>query len=687
MADNYFRNVSFNYDVENAVPNPLLQKCIVEFFRSNKQSNKKFGEKDTEYAGEFGFDRFEKDICPSSTIQGEGAYIIPGGIVPKEEVIRGLRKYACPFMSIWPPGVEGNTDSAKSIVTVYVKAKPVKDGPDTGESEILFRSSNKAAILINEAEETKIKLNLGAADASPLTIRCLKPFGDENAPSTNFIESAVWINAYIYDTLSEEEALVGRLVIIPNVFMYQTSLIPVIVRMYDVKNKGRDNEYKNFLNNYPQDIEDFCNNTLPDFINNHAFNQALIHFQYAPENLKTLEIDRAGFTQNMKNICVPPDLLGTMSERIDFVNEIENLYKKEVEGEGPGNRILRAKEISKVDEKLQKYIEQFGKEFKYDEEKGVRVNHANKVAGKAATHEKTVKALEEYNKAVKRYDELLGEPVSTVGLNKTHKIHLFFFADIEKTSSTHPTPSNSNSNAFVPAFSPTGDGTAYILSSCMREPLAKELVTHELGHALGLEHTFNIDNSIDKEEYIDSENRNKAYLNKILKELRREIGNKEKEKKDIETPKFSKDLEGKYVGIKQLVDRSSRFKHDKGDFEWFRESVSNTISLEDSSFIENGTIDQEKINNLNNEIEEINIEIASIEAEINRLGRNTGDINLNKNLRRSYSLENFMDYQFNYSGTINSDFMYKMFNYRQWREMQGVYPYINKKIQKINDPE
>lgn len=672
MAENYFRNISFNYDRTNAVPNPVFHKCVIEFFRSPLQEKKKFGIKETHYNGEFGFDRFEKDICPSASIQGEGAYELLGGLVPKVEIVSGLRKYACPFMSLWPPGIEGNEENdnnPKSTATIYVKAGPVKDGPGTGTFSIRFESGNPA-VTINGKDEDTLSLSLESAQATPLTLECLNAFGDPDATpySSNFLASACHINAYIEDEFEEDDVCIGRLIIIPNRFIYYANLIPVIVRVQERKRDGS----LAFLNPYPQSIADFCNNELPDFLNNRSFNQALIRFRYDSSQLKELEIVKDEFQQNLKDIF-GTELSGSESQKLEFVDNIEQLYQKNIQRTDIEYLKAKAREESKVDEKLQKYLERFETEFNYRENDGVQRNHANRVATRAYNHRKTQEKLQEYKDAVKKYDELLEgvDLASGSKLNKTHKIHVFFFADIEKTKSAY----SSSPTAFVPAFSPTGHGTAYIFSSCLKESLAKELVAHEIGHAFGLGHTFKNDNSLDNEKYIDNENPNKAYYEQEIEKLNRIKCDKESELRNHQTPNFEKNLNLFYRIINDHLKGKQSIKHGENHLKTFESQVANAMRLEALPFNTEMESNQEQIEKLNAEIAAIDAQINLHQESIRTLGRNTGNRNLSKNLRRSFSLENFMDYQSKYSEEINTDFMYKMFNYRQGRIMQGT-PYL-----------
>lgn len=95
--------------------------CI-QFYRSKEHAVGKYGVADSSYKGSFGFDKFDKKVCAEGLI---GEYQDLKGIVPKVEVISGIKKYLCAYLSIWPPNVEGNQDNAKSKVTLYVKAEEV----------------------------------------------------------------------------------------------------------------------------------------------------------------------------------------------------------------------------------------------------------------------------------------------------------------------------------------------------------------------------------------------------------------------------------------------------------------------------------------------------------------------------------------------------------------------------------
>ncbi len=127
-------------------------RAVISFYRSQPHANGNFGKKDTAYKGEFGFDKFDEKVIAEGLIHNYKTL----GIQTKTEAIKNNHNYLCAYLSIWPPGVDGNVDSSKSTVNLYIKAEPnidfdKKDENDINTEQVVFESSDPNCIEVGGA--------------------------------------------------------------------------------------------------------------------------------------------------------------------------------------------------------------------------------------------------------------------------------------------------------------------------------------------------------------------------------------------------------------------------------------------------------------------------------------------------------------------------------------------------------
>ncbi|QYS91563.1 hypothetical protein JJC04_01875 [Flavobacterium covae] len=91
------------------IESSIFPACI-HFYRSKLHSEGKYGNKDLFYKGEFGFDKFESQVCAEGTYSDYQPLL---HTVPKEELVKDEKIHLSAYASMYPPGVEGNQDNKK----------------------------------------------------------------------------------------------------------------------------------------------------------------------------------------------------------------------------------------------------------------------------------------------------------------------------------------------------------------------------------------------------------------------------------------------------------------------------------------------------------------------------------------------------------------------------------------------
>lgn len=632
-----------DYQPSKVFTNEVFTACI-QFYRSKEQAAGKYGNKDLTYKGEFGFDKFDKKVCAEGLVS---EYEILDGIIPNDEVITGVKKYVCPYLTIWPPHVEGNLDTKKSKITVYVKAE--KGTIELAKSsDIEFTSSNKNISILG----TKVVPLTIDGEAQPLTLECKGPF-----------EKDVTIEA----RAKGEFEILGKLIIKANAIRYKTIIQPVELIFGATEN----------LTNHEAPHTSFIQNLVDEF-NNNSFNQAYIYGELAPKTkiitLQKSEFEKEGLlsTKEDGKLYLKKDTEDDKSTK-KYNDKVEqrfsaSLVKGGIDKDNAKNELQKA---------IVEILTQFGKEYSFKKDGDINYTlkqYQNKIATTAWNKPNVQKAYQDYITAKSKYDALGNDDIS---LNKDKKLHFFY------TNSIHGAK---NPDEKVLAYAELSSGVAHIFESALTSPDATTVILHELGHSLGLQHSF------DKEKlgtYAIKEN-GKRYKDDIEKEIEflkgddkkndGEIKRLENQKKKIEKNQKTNanqneiitlsNLKTKYSILQNCIDNKREFSIQFFEDFFIRNLNSNSLSA---------IVTEANSLNLVSDMryltkEEIDTKIVEAEKKLEQLKlekKNAEEAKIfERAQQQSKTIENYMDYYQDSSKNTNPDFERKSYYQWQWNEMQ-----------------
>ncbi|WP_297971347.1 hypothetical protein [uncultured Capnocytophaga sp.] len=629
--------------------------ACIDFYRSREHSEGKYGKLDTQYNGEFGFDRFDSKVCAEGLFS---EYEKIRTVLTSENTYGKEKVYLCPYLSIWPPEikVDGKTIKKKNEVTLFVKANKATDISKKNEratkATIVF--SLEGENLKNEIviSPNKLDLEIGK-EAKPISIKCNAPFKKD----IKLIAKSV-----------DEGQVLGQLIIKANAVVYQTTLQPIEIIF------GSAN--KDIANDLPTTIDNRFFEKLVEYLNTKSLNQAYIHLTLA-STIKQVTFSKQEF--EIKGLFYTKDgdtylKMGANDGNDELNNDKDKLNKKKDQSKAlEYNNLVESRyaarlknlqneqnQKERVDKKKQIFINEFKKYYKYergDKLKRVRKYHSKKMV-KTIWEKENIKALfEEWKKEEEAYLQLKSNSIS---LDKNGQLHAFFTKDIltagnpDRKTLAYSAPASGVSHIFKEAFI-NADEEAYAT------------IAHELGHALGLEHTFDKKEILLQSSIINSLETEKQYLESLL------IFSK-KINVNIEDAKLLKSLKTRYNQIESIKGASNI------SLKTFQNVIEDTINLENRTII-NGKLDKKEVITIENRIDllkkEIEIEKKKIDEEIKgnkkelEGGRNEKKIEYSKIKEQSTTLENFMDYpQYENSIEYNKNFLRKTFYQWQWKKMQ-----------------
>ena len=623
--------------------------ACIDFYRSREHSEGKYGKLDTQYNGEFGFDRFDSKVCAEGLFS---EYEKIRTVLTSENTYGKEKVYLCPYLSIWPPEikVDGKTIKKKNEVTLFVKANKATDISKKNEratkATIVF--SLEGENLKNEIviSPNKLDLEIGK-EAKPISIKCNASFEKD----IKLIAKSV-----------DEGQVLGQLIIKANAVVYQTTLQPIEIIF------GSAN--KDIANDLPTTIDNRFFEKLVEYLNTKSFNQAYIHLTLASTikqvtfskqefEIKGLFYTKDGDTylkmgRNDHKDELNDDEKKDQSKALEYNNLVENRYAARL-----NNLQNEQNQKERVDKKRQIFINEFKKYYKYkesDNSKKVNKYRSEKMV-KTIWGKKDITALfEEWKKEEEAYLQMESNSIS---LDKKGQLHAFFTKDILTAG---------NPKRKTLAYSAPASGVSHIFKEAFINADEKAFATiaHELGHALGLCHTFDSRMGV----YIKEQENDRETVNKKIEDKIKELKEKQKSLKKIETNKVeeqSSDIEEEYKTLYEYTTYNTFSKS-------FQEKIDNIIQLEEieiESQTQKGLSEgSEKTNN----IATLEKEIQALEKEIYDLKniKTQKTIKYSKVKEQSTTLENFMDYEQYKDSNPNTDFLRKTFYQRQWREMQNI---------------
>lgn len=616
------------------VESSIFPACI-HFYRSKAHADGKYGNKDTEYNGEFGFDKFDTKVSAEGTFSDYQPLM---NSVPKTELVKGERLHLSAYASMYPPGVEGNLDNKKSKITVYILAKESKTKiKDT--SKVRFSSSDPSAVKIVSNDTLTLTINDKIPQA--LSLECLKPF-DKNVTITAIADGDAFV--------------LGQLIIKANDQRYTTLIQPV-----EIAFSNQENLNLITINNDPL----FKN--IEKRFNDNSFNQAYIYGELAPQT-KKIVLDKNDFLKKGYLFELNGLLYVKKEKKEDSTKKFNDLvgskFTYSLNNKGGGNPAVLKLELQEQEIKLG---EVFEKEFDYQPNKDLayyKKKHQEKIVTKAWNHPKVQAEYQKYLSIKQKYDQSGG----ILPLNKKGTLYMFYSRDINGGGDDTQVQQDNSGQMVIDtvfAYSLTGEGVCYIFDSAFRAQDNITTILHEMGHSLGLQHTFDEQ----AQRKYEKRDMNKKYKQDIEEEL---VTLKERLKVIDEVQPVSSmiNCQHLYSAIKTALDK----KYTDENFEtYFLNAIlGNPLGALNSettnqfyispSIVENKT----EIQNLTKE--ELKIKIKELERQ-----KNTAEnlVTYPNWKSQSETLENYMDYyQKANSSDINPDFERKSFNQKQWSIMQ-----------------
>ncbi|MBP1166318.1 MULTISPECIES: hypothetical protein [unclassified Chryseobacterium] len=605
----------------------------VTFYRSKTNmidkltKKERIGLNDSGYIGQFGFDKFNAEHCPTGSIiyyrNKEGKKIT-------DKLYTG---YSCPYLSIWPPKI----NKEKSYVFLYVSTENNNAAPELLEYECKELNENNDSFISITNKITVTKERTETVPNSDdkfykIKIECLEPFEKDISVEAKY-----------------EGKTVGRLIVKANAKVYETTIQPVFVSFDSAPSTTVElKDHKEF---------EFVNK-LHNFFNKQSFNQAYIKGNLA-EHTHVVKFDKTDFLKD--------DVVKMKGKNL-FVNYQENnqrnalIYNDLIENKYSAlfyNVVEIQKNIEKMQACIKTILQAFKKNFKYDNEsnlKKAKKFHEDHTATNAWNQIKDTL----YKEYLNYKSEYLKSKI--VHLNQDKIVYIFVNMSVE---------GGKNEDAKTQAYSYRNSGITHIFKSAIKDEDALSLVIHELGHSLGLLHTF-------EDEASKEINR----LNTLITRKKAELDELNNVKVDL---KKYFTLDTKYRVIQSVIESSEKSLVDIEEFEkrFLINIVGESSYLNDKSELvtdkKTSVIELESINlpdfDVNTTKNKVMNDIKNYESQIAKW---TPYLGIVKN--QSETLENIMDYrqfadlQESNAGedgkpNFNQKFKYKSFYQWQWQKM------------------
>lgn len=568
----------------------------LEIFRSQSQMSGLYGSDDSEYLGEFGFDRYDK------TVDGSG--VLSNRHFP--EILQVKKDFRPVILSLWAPKSNlpsimssdtGFTPVSKCDLVFKVTQDPSKN--TSKNSGVIYFDTGNPKIKINGFQSGEIKKNgtdpFAITDTGNFEIECTEAI--TNHEFVLFRES------------DDTGRVLAVLVVVPNNKVYSVG-----IKLVDVS-------LTSSISLSQQKKTHYLASSLKQFCNSNSFNQAFIYTSINPE-VGTFRVTRSSLKYVTTEMNPPFDNWVLRDKKSPFHSTVLSLYNRQlIKNSGSNidkdvvaiNALLNKtetgsnKSIKIQKKKLGKSLKSLGstlskkfnntyrkEEFRLektwtDPEVKTAIDDfkTNRLAYKTVLIEivmDTINANAKYTKYL-FYKEsikdsiLKGTQLSTSNsapkIDISNTIYTFLYKDIESFRDSE------TSSGVVAGFTLTDFGYAHILNNALAKASTsrEELIVHEFGHAFNLHHTFDSD-----KQTSDIQN---EFNNFILKsEERRDNELKGLNKKGPS----DKALNRYYVSSSRRFDRmvtlSKSFKYDR--------ELNDVDSFELSDDIIQHSIDSEK---------------------------------------------------------------------------------------------
>lgn len=653
--------------------------ACIDFYRSLDHANLKYGKDDTGYHGQFGFDRFDKTIC------GEGLnsrYQALRTIIPKNNTYKDTKVYLCPYLSIWPPNIPENEKNIKSKVSLYVKANDANIKGLKDESEIEFTCSDDKKIKISP---TTVKLTLNG-EPQKIEIECLEAFEED---------------LEIIAKAKNEPQILGKLIIKANAIIYTTTIQAVEVVYSDITTPT---------------IEDITHDDyiteLEKYFNEKSFNQAYIYGKLADKS-KKMTISKSNLVR--KGLLYTPDEDNThLYLKKDRPNDPStNGYNKAIQESYIGLlkdlSVLKKAKLNST-QAADRFKKIFDEKFDFENQKIEQIEETGrnksspvdialtkvkknyKRASVAWANNEVKKAYEEYIKTAKVYTDELEKVKQGEGLDQNGILYIFYTRDIFAAA---------NPKAKVYAYS-DGKGICHVFGVALSSEQPKEFeeifgkktpevvkgenlktILHEMGHNLGLLHSFDAEDIYDGLPPKSEEEKNNKEAKERVTELEgdKEEGDLGEIKTTEQKLEVLKDKETDLAKVDQLQDLKE--KYDKlarrlrttGDpiikepiIEFITDKIiplENKLSTESASNTPINEIRKKQ------EVDRLQKELEKMKKELEEKNKKVKDAKiLPYGKDQGKTVENYMDYPQDSKGTPISGFERKNFYGWQWEVMR-----------------
>lgn len=637
----------------NAIQIPSLKKphinAVVSFYRSKEQAIGKFGVNDTSYNGEFGFDKFNKKVVAEGLIEN---YTRLTDVQTEVETVEGNNDYVCPYLSIWPPSVKGNIDNSKSKVTLYVQLEKdinfKNEDQNNKKANITFNSNNDALVFDNNTTSQKVIIEIGGTQQK-LVIECKTEFSEEVLITATSPKSTKYPSGKI----------IGQLIVVPNNKRYKTTIQPVKLKLASVESKT----IKKTPTKTTSDATFF--NKLENDFNSTAFNQCFMQAELATD-VHEITLNKNQFIQYLTSATTSGKLELKSKETAPAYNDlVEKRYAALLVNQSQSN-----KAAEKVKQKGQAMLEYFDKKYKYTKIgiKAAYKAYQKKLVSNIITQPKFIALRKEYQQAMDAFNALGGTEQE---LNKQHTIHLFYSNDIHKAYGV------------AAAYTSRGSGVSHLFNELLQDITLVVGTLHEIGHGLGLKHTFEKDlgTTFIRESGKVYEQDIKKEIEELEKEIKVLVNNKIKlkennklilkEKLNPNQILYLKQLQVNYMGLERSLKFKNSFNENLSQYEIFFISKIDQLKILENNSLGSGQGNIETITQIEQKIAILESDLAKKKLEL-KAKTTTEASKLSKIKEQSTTKENYMDYNLDANGNKIKDMKRIMFYKQQWDTMREI---------------